>query len=251
MENPTELKTPRWQGCPGVVACAAGITALFALSVCGFLSGCGSTATKQQQPFFTSGSQEANQRAAQFMTKQEQLADTGQDAGEKKVKPAKPAEPEDGTATGPTNQPAQAEGKLTLYDRLGAEAGISNIVADFVSRVTHDPRVNWERKGVKGTGLFGTVHNKNTILWQATPQSVAVLETHMVQFLALAGGGPTQYSGREIQSVHAGMDISNPEFDAAIGDLKASLDKLKIPDREQKELLAIIETTRPLIVTVR
>ena len=40
------------------------------------------------------------------------------------------------------------------------------------------------------------------------------------------------------------MHISNPEFDAAIGDLKASLDKLQIPNKEQKELLAIVESTR-------
>ena len=39
--------------------------------------------------------------------------------------------------------------------------------------------------------------------------------------------------------------------DATIGDLKASLDKLRIPDKEQKELLAIIESTRPQIVTER
>ena len=47
------------------------------------------------------------------------------------------------------------------------------------------------------------------------------------------------------------MRITNPEFDAAVGDLKATLDKLQIPNTEQKELLAIVESTRPQIVTVR
>ncbi len=47
------------------------------------------------------------------------------------------------------------------------------------------------------------------------------------------------------------MHITNSEFDAAIGDLKASLDKMRIPNREQKELLAIVESTRPQIVTER
>jgi truncated hemoglobin YjbI len=47
------------------------------------------------------------------------------------------------------------------------------------------------------------------------------------------------------------MRITNPEFDAVIGDLKATLDKLKIPSREQKELLAIVESTRLQIVTER
>jgi hypothetical protein len=47
------------------------------------------------------------------------------------------------------------------------------------------------------------------------------------------------------------MRINNPEFDAAVGDMKASLDRLKVPDAEQKELRAILESTRPQIVTER
>ena len=37
------------------------------------------------------------------------------------------------------------------------------------------------------------------------------------------------------------MKISNPEFEAAIGALKASLHKLQIPNKDQKELSAIVE----------
>jgi len=58
----------------------------------------------------------------------------------------------------------------------------------------------------------------------------------------------------EMKEAHTGMEISNSEFDAVVGDLKASLDKLRVPNAEQKEFLAIIETTkttRALIVTVR
>ena len=62
---------------------------------------------------------------------------------------------------------------------------------------------------------------------------------------------PPLYQGNEIEPTHAGMHIGNPEFDAAIGDLKASLDKLRIPNKEQKERLSIIERTRPQIVTER
>ena len=73
----------------------------------------------------------------------------------------------------------------------------------------------------------------------------------MAEFLALATGGPAQYTGKPIEATHADMHISNPEFDAVVGDLKASLDVLKIPNKEQKELLAIVESTRPQIVTKR
>ena len=44
------------------------------------------------------------------------------------------------------------------------------------------------------------------------------------------------------------MHVTNAEFDATVGDLKATLDNLAIPTAEQKELLAIIESTRRSLV---
>jgi len=94
-------------------------------------------------------------------------------------------------------------------------------------------------------------HRNKTVTWDENPDSVAALKKHLAQFLSLASGGPARYEGKEIPTTHAGMRITNPEFDAAVGDLKATLDKLQIPNTEQKELLAIVESTRPQIVTVR
>jgi hemoglobin len=199
---------------------------------------------KQKEDFFTSGSREADQRASQRMAKEEQLTGSGEGAGEKDVKKAKPDET--GGADGP--KAAQAESKLTLFDRLGGEQGITAIVDDFTLRVMEDPRVNWQRKGVTRGGLF---RRDQSVAWNPTPENVAALKKHLVQFLALATGGPPQYDGNGMKSTHAEMRISNPEFDAAVGDLKASLDKLQIPNKEQKELLAIVESTRPQIVTQR
>lgn len=224
------------------------ITAITALSGCGF-----SPAKKANTDFFTSGSKEADQRASQRMAQSEQLTGTGEGAGEAGVKKAEVKKSDQGTnapETGTqTNKAAKVEGKLALYDRLGAEAGISNIVVDFLQRAMDDPRVNWDRKGVKRGGFSFSAGE--SVTWKATPENVAKLKQHLMEFLALATGGPAQYTGKEIESTHANMHITNPEFDAVIGDLKASLDKLQVPNLEQKELLATIESTRPQIVTVR
>ena len=53
---------------------------------------------------------------------------------------------------------------------------------------------------------------------------------------------------RAIASIRRYFDDN---LDIEIGDLKASLDKLQVPNKEQKELLSIIESTRPEIVTQR
>jgi hemoglobin len=115
--------------------------------------------------------------------------------------------------------------------------------------VLDDPRVNWDRQGVTRGGL--SIHRGQSETWKPTEQHVGALEKHLIEFLALATGGPAEYTGKQIEPVHANMHISNPEFDAVMGDLKASLDKLKVPNVEQKELLAIVESTRPEIVTER
>lgn len=229
------------------------VTLLFLSAALITLVGCGTGKVgKQKDDFFTSGSREADQRASQRMAKAEQLSGSGEGSGEKGARKAEPARTNGPAAVGSApGKAAQVEGKLALFDRLGGEPGISNIVADFVSRALEDPRVNWQRKGVKGGAFSFRRNHAESGIWSANATNVAGLQKHLAQFLALATGGPAQYDGKEMKPAHAGMHISNPEFDAAVGDLKASLDKLQIPNKEQKELLAIVESTRPQVVTER
>lgn len=214
--------------------------------------GCGSRSLQSKnQEFFTSGSRAADQRASQRMARDEQLSGSGEGAGESNVKKAVPAQPSANTGGGgaTTNRPAVDESKMSLFERLGGETGITRIVEDYLPRAMEDPRVNWERKGVVRGGF--SIHRGDSETWKASPENVAKLKLHFIQFIELATGGPVHYDGKEMKGAHADLHISNPEFDAAIGDLKASLDKLQVPNREQKELLAIIESTRPEIVTER
>lgn len=224
---------------------------VLAIILCATLAsivGCGTAKQKEKKTdFFTSGSKDADQRASQRMAKDEQLSGSGEGQGEKNVKKAKVSNDEKNI--GGTNQAAQVEGKLALFDRLGGEEGIAKIVDDFLPRVLQDPRVNWQRKGMKRGGF--SFHRNEPITWNGSPEKVALLKKHLVQFFVLATGGPAHYEGKDIKSAHAGMHIANAEFDAAIGDLKASLDRLQIPNKEQKELLAITESTRPQVVAER
>jgi hemoglobin len=188
-------------------------------------AGCGSAERKDRE-YFTSGSREADQRAEQRMAREQQLK---------------------GKAGG-TNAP-QAVEKKTLYDRRGGEKGIAAIVDDFVQRAIADPRVNWQRKGVKYGGLL--IHRDRSMEWIASDEHVAQLKKHLAQFFSLATGGPITYEGKQMRPAHQNMHINNPEFDAAVGDMKATLDKLGIPNQEQKELMSIVESARPEVVEER
>jgi len=243
----TKMNTrQRWQA---IYTIANGPRLAFCLVALGALAGCGGGPTQKakSQDFFTSGSTAADQRASERMAQNEQLTGSGQGSGEKGVKKAEVSKTSTtGEADGTTNKPAQAEGKLALYDRLGGEDGLTKIVADFLPRAMQDPRVNWDRQGVTHGGF--SIHHTESQTWTNSPSNVTLLQKHLIQFLSLATGGPAHYGGKEIKSTHAAMHISNPEFDATIGDLKVTLDRLQIPNKEQKELLAIVESTRPEIV---
>ena len=140
--------------------------------------------------------------------------------------------------TAPTTKKAKAEKEptRTLYDRLGGETAIRAFIDDFVPRAAADEKVNFTRRGVPG-------HE-----WQATPENVQKLKDRLVQFICVATGGPQKYEGQDMGTAHKGMQITDAQFDALAEDLRLSLEKLKVPAREQKELLEIVASTRGVIV---
>jgi hemoglobin len=208
------------------------------LIVIALLSGCGESTSQKDKGFFTSGNREADQRAEQQMSRSEQL------------NPANEAStPIAAGQTTSKDHAVIATNKRSLYDRLGGDDGIGRIVDDFVDRAMADPRVNWSRTGVKHGGF--SVHYNQSEQWSATPENIRAVKMHISQFLEVTTGGPVKYTGKDMHSAHANMHISNPEFDAAMGDMKATLDKLQIANPEQKELLAVVESTREEIVETR
>jgi hemoglobin len=131
--------------------------------------------------------------------------------------------------------PMSSAPRRSLYERLGGERAIAAVVDDFVERAIADPQVNFTRKGSERE-------------WRATPENIAHFERMLVQFIAMASGGPQKYEGRDLRSVHQGMKISKAEFDALVADLRASMSKLAVPAKEASELLAIIGTVRKDVV---
>ena len=123
----------------------------------------------------------------------------------------------------------------SLYERLGGEPAVTAVVDEFVARAASNPAVNFTRKGTSRE-------------WQATPENVAKLKKHLVQFVCSVAGGPQTYEGRDMKTVHEGMQITNAQFDAIAGDLQGALAKFNVPQKEQDELLGAVGTLRGQIV---
>lgn len=126
----------------------------------------------------------------------------------------------------------------SLYERLGGEAAIKAVVEDFVGRAAGNPKVNFFRKGTDKE-------------WKPQAADVEMLKTRLVQLIGAVTGGPQKYEGKDMKSLHAGMKITSAEFGAIAGDLKATLDKFKVPAKEQAELMKIVGGTAADIVEVK
>jgi hemoglobin len=199
------------------------------------IAGCGSSQTaSEDRQFHTSGNRDADQRAEQRIAKDEQIKGKNAPGQDEKS---------------PVAAQAAAAKQKTLYDRLGGQEGIQKLVDDFTDRALADPRVNWKRVGVTQGGI-GFKRNVS-VEWKPTDEQLNAMKLHIAQFLALAAGGPSKYEGKEMKNAHAGLHITNAEFDASVGDFKASLDKLGVATQEQKEVLGILESVRPMVAEER
>jgi hemoglobin len=71
----------------------------------------------------------------------------------------------------------------------------------------------------------------------------------LVDQICEASGGPCKYTGKDMKTAHAGMGITDADFNALVEDLVATLDKFKVPAKEKSELLAVLGPMKKDIVT--
>ncbi|HEV8529631.1 MAG TPA: group 1 truncated hemoglobin [Actinomycetes bacterium] len=70
----------------------------------------------------------------------------------------------------------------------------------------------------------------------------------MVDQLCAATGGPCVYIGRSMKTAHAGLGITNADWDRSVRLLTATLAKFNVPATEQTEVLAAIASLKGDIV---
>jgi hemoglobin len=116
--------------------------------------------------------------------------------------------------------------KDALYKDLGGSDGITKVVDLFFRRINGDARINT---------LFRNVDHDD-------------LRRLVIEQLCAASGGPCTYTGRSMEEAHSGLNLTNADFDAFVGDLVASLDEANVPKPTQKRLLALLGPMRPDVV---
>jgi hemoglobin len=134
--------------------------------------------------------------------------------------------------TGSPSPVAAQDGGHSLYDRLGGIYAISLVVDDFIDRIVDNE-----------------VLNANPQIYAARkPERFPGLKFQVATMVCQATGGPCEYTGQSMKEAHAGMQITEAEWQALAADFKASLDHFGVPEAEQQELFAIVESTKGDIV---
>jgi len=123
----------------------------------------------------------------------------------------------------------------SLYERLGGVKPISLVVDDFIDRL-----------------VANEVLNANPMIKAGRQHSPdAYLKFQVTNLVCQVTGGPCVYTGLGMKESHAHMNITESEWQVMQDEFKKTLDKFQVPEKEQKELFDIIESTKKDIVMVK
>jgi len=131
-------------------------------------------------------------------------------------------------ANGPLAQ-AQVSTSPALYKRVGGYDAIAAVTDDFLGRLATDKQMSRFFVGVSA-------------------DSLKKLRPHVVDQLCEATGGPCYYFGRSMKTVHAGLGITETDWQITVKHLMATLDKFKVPDKERSEILTMFAGLKSDIV---
>jgi hemoglobin len=107
----------------------------------------------------------------------------------------------------------------TLYQRLGGYDAIAAATDDLLlSRLVNDP-------------ILG-------VYWKGKSQDSLRKDRQLiVDFLVAAAGGPAYYGGRDMKTAHTGLRITEQEWELFLKHTRAMLEHLRVPAREQDDVL--------------
>ena len=126
---------------------------------------------------------------------------------------------------------AEIDRGASLYDRLGGMPAIRAVMDDLMVRILGDPRVApWFKRAA------------------ADPERANAYKANLANLVCQATGGPCKYTGMDMVTAHKGRRVTLEAFNGMVDDVAASLEKLKVPDKEKQEVLGLLAPLKAAIV---
>jgi hemoglobin len=124
---------------------------------------------------------------------------------------------------GPVAKPVDP---ASLYARLGHRPGIEAVMTDFVGRAASDRRI---AKRFEKTDAKALIAKFTDQVCEAT-------------------GGPCKYTGKDMKTAHAGMKITNREWNITGAHMMAAMRAKRVPRKEQGEVMRMLGSMKGDIV---
>lgn len=128
---------------------------------------------------------------------------------------------------------AQQPADTSLYVRLGGVYAIALVVDDFVERLERNSII-LANPAVRDA--FGQVPK-------------AGLKYRITELVCQATGGPCRYTGKDMAESHESLAITEAEWNAMVAEFYRSLRRFNVPVQEQRDLVAVVASTKKDIVT--
>jgi len=112
---------------------------------------------------------------------------------------------------------ARGADEASLFERLGGERVMTRVVDQMVAKMVQDPGIAATLEGI----------------------DLARFSHKLYVHLCATTGGPCVYSGDDLHTVHAGMNITRAQLEVSTAALAAALDANSVGEREKAELLRL------------
>ena len=129
----------------------------------------------------------------------------------------------------PMTQQPMAPQPPSLYKRVGGYDALAAVTDDFLGKLAGDPQF----------AKFFAGHSTD---------SIKRIRQLIVDQLCAVTGGPCVYTGRDMKTSHAGLGISEADWNTSVKYLVGTLDKFNVPAKEKDEILGAVSTLKKDIV---
>lgn len=135
-----------------------------------------------------------------------------------------------GSSAGADQKPAPTG--PSLYERLGGLNNIAVLIDDVIERSYVNP-----------------VFQANPRIEEAHKRfPKAAYKFNATALACMVMGGPQKYSGRSLKDAHQHLKVSENEWQELIKLFSESMNSFKVPEKEQSEIIGIIESTKGDII---
>ncbi|HUV82142.1 MAG TPA: transcription antitermination factor NusB [archaeon] len=146
--------------------------------------------------------------------------------------------------------------RICTYQALFKDVKATGVINNAVALSAKNPNFS----GFIKRTIEGILRNKENVIFpdrDKTPiDYISTYHSHPLWIvekwaIELEGtGGPAKYIGRDMRTAHAGLSITESDWQVGVNNLTATFNKFNVPQQETDDMLAIVSGLKSVIVEI-